>query len=246
MKSVFKFRWWKLLVLLVIIAAGASAYLLNPFDPDARAREAMKGNSRVEVLNARKWIQFSSKQTEQGLPIIFYPGALVEPGSYAPLASQLAENGHSVYVVKMPLDLAIFGSDRGNLLLEKLPDTSFIMGGHSLGGVMASRFVHKHQDRIKGIFYLASYPDSKGSLSSSSLSALSILGTKDGIVNQEAWEAAKPNLPAATTFISIEGGNHEQFSSYGHQKGDLPADISAEDQLLMTTHAIEEWLKTIP
>lgn len=245
MKIFFKFRWWKLLVLITVIVIGLAAGYLHPYDPDAKALAAMNNNSRVEVLNTAKWIQFTPLQMKQGPSIIFYPGGLVEPVSYAPLASKLAENGHPTYIVKMPLDLAVFGHERGNLLLEEFPDTAFVIGGHSLGGVMASRFAQAHQDRIKGIFYLASYPDAQGSLSSTSVSALSILGTKDGVINKESWEAAKSNLPASTTFEFLEGGNHGQFGSYGIQKGDLKADISADEQLKMTIDAIDKWIVSV-
>lgn len=245
-KSFFKFRWWKLLVLIVVIAVGLVAVLINPYDPDAKALEAMKSNSSVEVLNTKNWIQFTPQQTKKGPSIIFYPGGLVEPESYATLAGKLAESGHPTYIVKMPLDLAVLGGDRGNLLLEEFPDTAFVIGGHSLGGVMASRFAQAHQDRIKGIFFLASYPDAKGSINSSSISVLSIIGTKDGAVNKDTWESAKSNLPTSTTFKIINGGNHAQFGSYGFQRGDLPADISADEQLKITIDAIENWIISVP
>ncbi|WP_245946493.1 alpha/beta hydrolase [Paenibacillus cellulosilyticus] len=43
----------------------------------------------------------------------------------------------------------------------------------------------------------------------------------------------------------MDGGNHSQFGSYGFQKGDVPADISADERLRMTIDAIEDWILSV-
>lgn len=71
---------------------------------------------------------------------------------------------------------------------------------------------------------------------------MQITGTSDGVLNREAWESAKTNLPADTLYVSIEGGNHGQFGSYGKQKGDNDPAIDEEEQLQKVVQAIENWI----
>lgn len=89
---------------------------------------------------------------------------------------------------------------------------------------------------------MASYADDTGSIKDSDLSVLQITGTSDGVLNREAWERARTNLPADTLYVSIEGGNHGQFGSYGKQKGDHDPAIDEEEQLEKVVLAIEDWI----
>lgn len=92
---------------------------------------------------------------------------------------------------------------------------------------------------------MASYADDGGSLSATGLSALQITGTADGVLNWEEWEKTKANLPADTAFISIDGGNHGQFGSYGMQKGDNAPEITEDEQLQNVVQALDEWFITL-
>ena len=46
-----------------------------------------------------------------------------------------------------------------------------------------------------------------------------------------------------TTEVVIDGGNHAQFGSYGVQKGDGTAEISASDQLEITAEKIIDFIR---
>lgn len=48
--------------------------------------------------------------------------------------------------------------------------------------------------------------------------ALTILGTKDEVVNMTKYQSGRMYLPVETVYYTIEGGNHAQFGDYGHQK----------------------------
>lgn len=245
MKKLIKFRWWKLLIVIVLLIVGTLTYFFRPYQPESAALSAMKSNNQVTVSEQGKWIQFQPSTAAKKPSVIFYPGGLVNPQSYAPLAAKLAELGHATYIVKMPLNLAVLDGDRGNAILELNPEETFVIGGHSLGGVMASRFAVTHQDQIHGVFFLASYPDPKGSLSSTSISVLSLIGSKDGLVNQETFQTSKQYLPTSASIQTIEGGNHSQFGDYGFQKGDQAADIPAKKQLQTTAEHIKNWLDSM-
>ncbi|OME92306.1 hypothetical protein BK123_17030 [Paenibacillus lautus] len=149
-----------------------------------------------------------------------------------------------MYITKMPLNLAMFGGNRAESFLAEHPGETYVIGGHSLGGVFASRYAAAHTDQIKGVFYLASYADDGGRLDGTNLSALQLTGSNDGVLNWEAWEKAKTNLPKNTTFVSIKGGNHGQFGSYGMQKGDSAPKVTGQEQLQQVVQALKEWMKS--
>lgn len=77
------------------------------------------------------------------------------------------------------------------------------------------------------------------------LSILQITGSDDGVLNREDWENSKANLPEDTTYVSIEGGNHGQFGSYGMQKGDNQPAITEEEQLEEVVAALGNWIDNL-
>ncbi|WP_426452072.1 alpha/beta fold hydrolase [Paenibacillus sp. S-38] len=236
---------WMILALLGLAAAGF--VYLRPYEADEAARSAMRGSSGVEVTEEAHWLRFQPRSTEgsaaaKPLPsVIFYPGGLVQPESYAPLASRLAGEGCTVYIARMPLNLAVFGQDLAEELLQREPQGDFVIGGHSLGGSMAARFAAAHPDRLRGVFFLAAYADEGGSLRDTGLPVLSLAGTKDGVLNRERMEAGRAHVPGSAAYLSIEGGNHAGFGSYGPQRGDGEAAIPPEEEWERTVDALKNW-----
>jgi pimeloyl-ACP methyl ester carboxylesterase len=177
--------------------------------------------------------------------VVFYPGALVDAESYSVWAEALSAKGYAVAIVKMPFDLAVLGGNRAEDILKEFPHTGYVIGGHSLGGVMASRYAASHEDGLKGVFFLASYPDEKGSLADTNLSVLSLTASKDGVLDQENYQGAKEYLPDSALFETISGGNHAGFGSYGPQRGDGVATISNEEQQQQIVNTLIEWLEKL-
>ncbi|WNS45184.1 alpha/beta hydrolase [Paenibacillus sp. MMS20-IR301] len=243
-------RWKKILiwisVVVVALVAGVFVYLKSvTYSPSGNAEAAMLSDDQVHVTTIKQGYRFEPQGKEAVEPnIIFYPGGLVEPASYAPLARAMAEQGHRVYIAKMPLNLAIFGQNKADIFIAEHPDEAFVIGGHSLGGAFASRYAAEQPEKLEGIFYLASYADDGGSLKDTSLSALQITGTDDGVLNKEEWEKTQTNLPEDTTFVSIDGGNHGQFGSYGMQKGDHAPEITEDEQLRSVVQALDDWFNS--
>ncbi len=208
------------------------------------AQKAMETADQVTVSEQENWIDFMPDKPE-GISVIFYPGGLVKPESYAPLAHELAEAGHHTIIAKMPVNLAVLKQNLADDIRNAYPEESFVMGGHSLGGSMAARYAASHPDALQGIFFLASYPDQKGSVKSLGIQALSILGTNDEVVNATKYQNGRAYLPEDTVYYTIEGGNHSQFGDYGHQSGDGEPEITGEEQLSQTVKAVTEWLEGI-
>ena len=231
------------IVLLVAILFGAFKKLDYP--PSKEALAAMTSDALADVAENSSYISFTPHGETKSPAVLFYPGGLVDERAYAPFAHELAGQGYPVYIIRMPFDLAVLGGNRADSVINDAPDGTYVIGGHSLGGVMASRYAAAHADKLKGVFYFASYPDPKGSLAGTDLSALDVTATKDGVLNRDAWKKAQPDLPHQVQEVVIEGGNHSGFGSYGQQKGDGQATITQAEQRNQIVGAMVKWLANI-
>jgi hypothetical protein len=231
MKKIIRWALIILVILLIVAAGGFFGWVkLSTARPQPEAMAALVSTDEVEV-STDKWLVFAPKQTTPNTGFIFYPGGLVDPRAYAPLAQAIAAEGYLVVIVPMPLNLAVFGSGKATNIIESFPGiNTWAIGGHSLGGAMASRYAYQNPTQVAGLALWAAFPPEGNDLSQSDLAATSIYGTRDGLVSAEEIETSRLLLPADTQFQAIEGGNHAQFGWYGPQKGDLPATISHADQ----------------
>jgi pimeloyl-ACP methyl ester carboxylesterase len=153
----------------------------------------------------------------------------------------LAEQGILCVLIEMPFRLAVLDIDAADGIQELFPniDTWYI-GGHSLGGAMASSYLSDHTTEFEGLVLLAAY--ASDSLKESGLHVLSIYGSKDRVLNMEKYRKNKKNLPANHEESIIEGGNHAYFGMYGTQSGDGKATISNVTQILKTANCIAEFI----
>jgi pimeloyl-ACP methyl ester carboxylesterase len=240
-------RWvLAILGLLLVLVAGFAIYAwLNTAAPQPEALAAMVSSDAVEVTN-NDWLVFSPKQSNPRTGFIFYPGAYVDPRAYAPPAHAIAAAGYQVVIVPMPLNLAVLAPNRAGEVITAFPEIErWVIGGHSLGGAMASRYALNNPKIIAGLVLWAAYPSGTVDLSDAPLVATSVYGTRDGLVSQAEIDGSRPQLPPDTAFIPIEGGNHAQFGWYGPQAGDLPATISHAEQQARVVAASITLLKSL-
>lgn len=233
----------KIIILVVVIAFAAMLiYLLTgSHAAGAEALWALADTGSVTVTDPGSEIIFTPTENPQSTGFIFYPGGKVDAEAYAPLAHGLADAGVLSVIVKMPFDLAVFGSGGAGSVIGAHPEIkTWMIGGHSLGGVMAADYAAQ-DDRISGVVFLAAYPNSD--LSRSGLRALSLTASNDGVLNREKYDGALPSFPRDTVFYEIVGGNHAGFGSYGAQSGDGGAAIPPEKQQEITVRQIMEWMQ---
>lgn len=217
--------------------------VIKPYKPQEIAKASVVSDEKVSVL-VEKNITFTPKNVKPTKGFIFYPGAKVDPMAYAPLCREIAEQGYEVVIVKMPLNFAIFSPNKAKEIINQYDNIkTWVIGGHSLGGVMASKFASEN-DNIKGVVLLASYPQGE-ELKNLDKEVLSIWGDKDGVLNFENLEKSKENLPSDTKFIELKGGNHGQFGDYGMQKKDNEASISQKEQTDESAKEIIDLLKNL-
>ena len=149
-------------------------------------------------------------------------------------------------VIRMPENLAFLRINAVDVITKgyeeetgSAKDLDWYLAGHSLGGVAASLFLDEAGDDYKGLILCASYPDAD--FSDKDIRLLSIIGSKDEVVNKEAYERARAYWPEDSEEYIIEGGIHSYFGCYGIQKGDGEPTISNEEQIEQTVDIIEEW-----
>ena len=241
-----KKRWWVLIIGILFAAViGFVAWGLMIPEPMPEALAAMQTDSQVTVTTD-PWIVFEPTDQTPTTGLIIYPGGRVDPHAYAPIAHAIAAQGYLVVIVPMPLNLAVLGSDRAAAVIQAYPEIQqWIIGGHSLGGSMAALYADKHSDQIDGLALWASYPASSNDLSDSTIKLTSIYGTRDGLATKDKIDASRELLPADTTWVPIEGGNHAQFGWYGDQPGDNPAQISRQDQQAQIIQATLDLLQSV-
>lgn len=221
------------LVILVILIVCSAIWVSSYYRPADEAIAVFNNTSNIKITKD-KFITFTPNEKKSETGFIFYPGGKVSPDAYAPLCSKIAASGYKVIIAPMPLNLAIFSSEKAKDVIATNPDIkNWVIGGHSLGGVMAASYAYKHPDQIKGLVLYAAYPQNKNDMSKQDLKVLSVWGTEDGCADLKKVQDAKALVPKDSEFKAIEGGNHAQFGSYGPQKGDNSAKITSVEQQSM-------------
>lgn len=237
-KSVFKKIAIIIITILLIIMFSFFSYTAIYYHADDEEILELLSTGETMPKEYEDEIIFSAKDSEVGF--IFYPGGKVEYSAYEPLMQRLADSGISCFIVKMPFNLAVFDSDAAAEIISENPEiTSWYIGGHSLGGAMASLYASENKEQIDGLVLFAAY----STKDVSDLKVISIYGSLDAVLDREAYEENKGNLPADVTEYVIDGGNHAQFGNYGFQKGDNEATISTEQQIEEAAQVTIEFIK---
>lgn len=217
------------LVVLLLAVGGFVIWANTPLAATSEALAALETDDQVEVAQINGWYVFNVWGQTPTTGFIFYPGGRVDPRAYASHLRAIAAQGYRVVLVPMPLNLAVFGMNAASDVIRAFPEVQrWAVGGHSLGGAMAARFVQANPGAAQGLVLWASYPDVD--LSQSGVKAVSIYGTNDAVAQQGTVEDAASRLPVDAQFVPIEGGNHSQFGWYGLQPGDNAAAVTPQQQ----------------
>lgn len=218
-----------LVLILLVLTGGFFYYVSDYYGADDVA---------IAVMNSEDTIRFQedhiilSPTIPSDRALIFYPGAKVEYSAYLPILEKIKERtGITCILVKMPFNMAIFDVDRADEIMDQFPDiNNWYVGGHSMGGAMASSYASKNQDKVEGLILLGSYI--YGDYSEEN--TLTVYGTLNTSVSDK--------IGYEKNIVAIEGGNHAQFGNYGIQKGDAEATISREEQQDIAVEAISNFL----
>jgi hypothetical protein len=223
---------WVFIILGVLLAALLTTYLyISLFigQADDCVSIYLKSDDKVEVAQ-RNWLVFTPKNQPVRAGFAFYPGGFVDAKAYARTGFSLASNGVLTVILPVPLRIAWLNRNEASNVIAAFPKISnWFVGGHSLGGILASFYSRENTKRLKGIILYAAFLPDKYKSKDLKLPVLSIYGTKDA--NATLIEGTKNNLSSNTTLYKIQGGNHAQFGSYtGSFFKDNEAAISREEQ----------------
>jgi pimeloyl-ACP methyl ester carboxylesterase len=216
----------------VVVIAGLVAFLVWAWTPAAATETALAAavaDERVEVTEQDGTWTLRPVDGAATTGVVFYPGARVQPAAYvANWTPIVAASGVEVVIPRMPLNLAVFGRARAADVIDEAPGIErWFVGGHSLGGAMASSWLGgSRDDRLAGAILWASFPTGGAGLDQRpELAVLSVGGTRDGLSTPDDLRERRELLPPDAQLVFVEGMNHAQFGRYGDQAGDLDPTI---------------------
>lgn len=217
---------------------------------EAKAAEVSDTAVRVEQLDGvRRFTPFGGAREDVGL--LFFPGGMVDPTAYAPLAREIAAAGYLAVIVELPRRGAFGGADdpelyerARSLMRDRAGPTRWVIAGHSRGAVVASQLASERPTRMAGLVLIGTTHPRDVDLSGLTVPVTKIVATRDGLARPNAVEANRHLLPSATRWVSIEGGNHSQFGWYGFQPGDRFARVDAGEQRRVMIDAVLATLKS--
>ena len=216
------------LLLPVILGGGFLVYASDYYRADETANAILKsGQAQV-----RDDMIILRPEVASGSALIFYPGAKVEYTAYIPILEKLRQNGIASVLMKMPFNMAIFSVNAADKAFDELSGIDhWFIGGHSMGGAMASSYAAGHQEKVKGLVLLGAYI--YGDVPPQD--ALTVYGTLNADLEK--------HIDYTDNVVIIQGGNHAQFGNYGEQKGDPKALISREEQQDIAVQAILSFIR---
>jgi len=205
-------------------------------------------NAAVSMTETPDYIALSpANAVPESTGIMFYPGGLVDPHAYIePMQELVSQDNRQVVILKVAANLAIANNNKAYRFRNDFNGISdWVIGGHSLGGVVACMDAAAHREAYKGLFLLAAY--SVSDLSDWDAPVMLLTAEFDVVGNPGDLVVNEPNLPprldaatlveipatgtiGQTIYHDIAGGNHSQFGTYGAQEGDGEATISAAAQ----------------
>jgi hypothetical protein len=220
-----------ILSILTIVVAGAAIYVgnwfverekrLSPADP--AALEALESTPTVTVTRG-DWFVFEPANASPTTGFIFYPGGECDERGYAEPLRAIAAAGFLVVLVPMPLQLAVLAPGKAADVIAAYPGIErWAIGGHSLGGAMAARFVHRNPGQIDGLLLWDAYPPETDDLSGRELKVRLIHRSDESGTLPENYVRYMPNLPAHTDYRPVTGANHINFGRF------IPAARFSED-----------------
>ena len=223
-------------IIIAILFISSMIYLCTGnYNADQEALNYLNSTEIVNVSKIKEGYYFDGLGKDSA--IVFYPGAKVEYTAYAELMYKIAENGSDCFLIKMPFNMAIFGVNKAQNIINQYEYKNWYISGHSMGGAMACMYVSDHPEKIKGVISLAAYP---AKTLPKDIEYISIYGSEDKVLNKEKYNNAKQYLPNNNAEYVIEGGNHSGFANYGEQKGDGKAILTNAQQQEYTINKLFE------
>jgi pimeloyl-ACP methyl ester carboxylesterase len=221
------------------ILAGLSftTWLFVGFQAVDVPADVLHDDSYVTVEATDDGLEFRGRANQRPVGLIFLPGGMVQPVAYAPLLRGIARAGYSANLLYLPMRCACTDGQEEEIfrkirqVIQGEPNVTWLLAGHSRGGMLAARFVHENGAAgLGGLVLIGTTHPRDFSLADLTIPVTKVYGTSDGVAPLAKMRKNRHLLPADTTWVEIPGGNHVQFGFYRHQLGDEKATISRTEQ----------------
>jgi len=168
-------------------------------------------------------------QTGNGYGLLIMHGALIKPKSYAKTAAFFAGQGYTVLLPNGFARLSINAVNPAAERIAAIPVTDWFVIGHSMGGFSSLTLISRHDVNVRAVALWASAMPTD--FSALTMPILFLSGDHDGLLPPERLASTKAYLPETTRYVTVAGGNHQNFAMYSHQFLDEDALISWREQI---------------
>ncbi|MFS0712687.1 alpha/beta hydrolase [Microbacterium sp. 2P01SA-2] len=229
-----------------IVVAGVVGILIwsqvGVMDAEAGPLDAVRADERVVMSEVGGSLVLEPAAGPAEVGLVFVPGAKVQAEAYAAiLANVVADDDVTVVITRPWLNLAFFDPRPLSSFTELAPGVdTWLVGGHSLGGVRACQLAAD----ADGLVLFGSYCATD--LSASGLPVLSLSGSEDGLTTPQKVDDNRHLLPADATFVELAGASHASFGDYGPQAGDGTPSIPDPEMRAEVTAAVSDLLASLP
>ncbi|SDQ78521.1 alpha/beta hydrolase [Microbacterium sp. cf332] len=211
-------------------------------DAEQGPLDEVRADDRVVLTEVDGSVVLTPASGGSEVGLIFVPGAKVQAEAYAAiLADVVADESVTVVITRPRLNLAFFDPRPLSSFTDLVPEVStWLVGGHSLGGVRACQLAAD----ADGLVLFASY--CAEDLSASGDPVLSLSGSEDGLTTPQKVDDNRALLPADAVFVEIPGASHASFGDYGPQAGDGVPTITDDDMRADVTAALADFVAALP
>ncbi|XP_023342042.1 uncharacterized protein LOC111711823 isoform X2 [Eurytemora carolleeae] len=182
------------------------------------------------------------KDGEDGIGLIFVPGATISGEAYLPILRKIQENypgslwigATTAWLNNFPNPIEIGGQINDCLSIAEISGLSterVFFGGHSLGGIVLESYISGHAELAQGIILLGTWlPDLLRADNEFPVPVLTAIGEIDGggisYLRREYFETKdlSPEVQMKTKTILVPQVNHGQVAS-----GELPDGVITDD-----------------
>lgn len=234
---------WTALSALLTTIVGFLVWAQTPYPEHPEPLRELYTRDDLTVESGPDWVVLTPATDSgalYGQALVFLPGARVNPHAYATsFADTVAGMGLSVVIPRPWWNLALT-DPRGLEDFAPLvaPATITMVGGHSMGGVRACALAD--DPAISHLFLTASY--CANALSQRSVEVLSLHGSRDELIDEQAIGDARALMPADYLEVTIEGASHASFGDYGPQSGDGVPTVTRDQAIAAISEQLDSWL----